>query len=109
MKNLDLVFWTYEDFYFYYLSQKIYIKYQEINESNQETENDDSEFNYFRYERRIRERENYKINSICQLKNGNLVSCNSYGIKIYSKEKDKYILKQNIKYIKDLKMLLKLN
>jgi hypothetical protein len=103
LKNLDLVFWTYEDFYFYNLSEKKYIKYQEINESNQETENDDSEFNYFRYERRIRERENYKINSICQLKNGNLVSCNSYGIKTYSKEKDKYILKSKHKIYKGFK------
>jgi hypothetical protein len=95
LKNLDLVFWTSEDIYFYNLSDKKYVKYQEIDESNQAKKDDENMFKYFKFDRRFREREreNYKINSICQLKNGNLVSCNSFEIKIYSKEKDEYILK----------------
>ena len=106
LNNLDLVFWTNKDIYFYNLSDKNYVKYQEIDESNQEKKDDESEFNdfkYFGYGRRIRERENYEINSISQLKNGNLVSCSSYGIKIYSKEKDKYILKSKHKIYKGFK------
>jgi len=46
------------------------------------------------------EKKNYKINYIYQLKNGNFVSCNSFGIKIYSKENDKYVLKSK-KYKND--------
>jgi len=34
----------------------------------------------------------YDINSIYEMKNGKLVSCNSYGLKFYEKDKDKYNL-----------------
>ena len=34
----------------------------------------------------------YTINSIHELKNNNLISCNSSGLNIYSKEKNKYNL-----------------
>ena len=37
----------------------------------------------------------YNINSICILSNGNLVSCNTNGIKIYCKKNDKYLLELN--------------
>lgn len=101
LENLDLVFWTDEKICFYNLSEKKYVKYQEIDESIQEKKDDVNEFFYFRYSRAgNKEKENYKINSICQIKNGNLVSCNSFGIKIYSKENDKYVLKSK-KYKND--------
>ena len=104
LENLDLVFWTDEKICFYNLSEKKYVKYQEIDESIQEKKDDVNEFFYFRYSRAgNKEKENYKINSICQIKNGNLVSCNSFGIKIYSKEKDKYILKSKNKINRGVK------
>ena len=34
----------------------------------------------------------YEINSIYEMKNRKLVSCNSYGLKFYEKDKDKYNL-----------------
>jgi hypothetical protein len=34
----------------------------------------------------------YDINSMYEMKNGKLVSCNSYGLKFYEKDKDKYNL-----------------
>ena len=34
----------------------------------------------------------YELNSIYEMKNGKLVSCNSYGLKFYEKDKDKYNL-----------------
>ena len=98
LENLDLIFWTDETIYFYNLSEKNYIKHQEIDEYSQEKKDDENES--IDYYRRRREKKNYKINSICQLKNSNLVSCNSFGIKIYSKENDKYILKSK-KYTYD--------
>ena len=49
MNNLDLVFWTNKDIYIYNLSDKNYVKYQEIDESNQEKKDDESEFNDFKY------------------------------------------------------------
>lgn len=36
--------------------------------------------------------EYYKLNSLYELRNRILVSCNSYGLKFYSKQNDKYVL-----------------
>lgn len=90
LKNFDLVFWTVEAIYFYNLSEKEYTQYQIINESTQEEGNNQKIRRMHRFD--YNNKEIYKINSICELKNGNLVSSNSYGIKIYNKEKGKYKL-----------------
>ena len=91
LKNSDLVFWTSEKIIFYKISEKGYISYQTINESIQEEKKDNNVF--YRMERySYYNKDTYKINSISELKNGNLISCNSYGIKIYTKKNDNYIL-----------------
>ena len=92
LKNSDLVFWTSQEIMFYKISEKGYISYQTINESIQEEKKDD-DYMFFRMERySYNNKDRYTINSISELKNGNLVSCNSYGIKIYTKKNDNYIL-----------------
>ena len=92
LKNSDLVFWTLQEIMFYKISEKGYISYQTINESIQEEKKDD-DYMFFRMERySYNNKDRYTINSISELKNGNLVSCNSYGIKIYTKKNDNYIL-----------------
>ena len=35
-----------------------------------------------------KEKEYYNLNSVSELMNGDLISCNSYGIKIYKEDKD---------------------
>lgn len=95
LKNYDLVFWTIETIYFYKLSEKEYLQYQEINESTQEEGNYHRIYGIHRYG--YNNKDLYKINSICELKSGDLVTCNSYGIKIYNKENDNYKLLSKLK------------
>lgn len=90
LQNFYLVFWTIETIYFYRLLGEEYIQHHTITESTQEEGNNHRKFRMDRYD--YNNKDVYKINSICELKNGNLVSCNSYGIKIYTKENDNYKL-----------------
>ena len=93
LKNSDLVLWTTEaNILFYKLSDSNYIFSQAINENTQKEE----EKRYFHMERFYsNNKDDYNINSIFQLSNGNLVSCNTNGIKIYCNKNDKYELELN--------------
>ena len=94
LKNNDLLIYSSRKIYIYKLSKNNnYELYQTIDEYKQGT---------FKKKEKPQEEwcegndhftESYKINSIYELMNGNLISCNSYGIKIYKKNKeDKYEL-----------------
>ena len=48
----------------------------------------------------------YKLNSTYELMNGDLVSCNSYGIKFYKKEKNEYKLLSMKKLIDEVKYVV---
>jgi hypothetical protein len=65
--NNDIVIWSRNLILFYKLTNKGYEYYQNI-------------------------KSNYLVNSIYELKNKNLVTCGSFGLNIYSKEKNKYNL-----------------
>ena len=92
LKNLDLVLWTTKaTILFYNLSDTNYSLFQTIKENIQKEEKEEEE--YFHMERFYSNNKDvYNINSIYQLSNGNIVSCNTNGIKIYSKKNDKYEL-----------------
>ena len=65
--NYDIVVWTRNLILFYKMTNKGYEFYQKITD-------------------------NYKINSIYELKNKNLITCSVVGLNIYSKKKNKYYL-----------------
>lgn len=54
-----------------------------------------------------KEVEYYNINSMYKLKNGYLISCNSYGIKLYEKINGKYELKQKKKIGEEIRKVIK--
>jgi hypothetical protein len=95
LKNLDLVLWTTKaTILFYNLNDSNYTLSQTIKENIQKEEK--KEEAYFYMERFYsNNKDDYNINSIYQLSNGNIVSCNTNGIKIYSKKNDKYELELN--------------
>ena len=90
LKNLDLVLWTTEaKILFYILIDSNYILSQTIDESIKQ----ENKKEYFHMERFCsNNKDAYNINSVFQLENGNIVSCNTNGIKIYCKKDDKYEL-----------------
>ena len=96
LKYLDLVLWTTKaTILFYNLSDcdSNYSLSQTIKENIQKEEEEEEEEKYFHMERFYsNNKDDYNINSIYQLSNGNIVSCNTNGIKIYSKKNDKYEL-----------------
>ena len=89
LKNNDLLIYSSRKIYIYKLAKNNnYELYQTIDEYKQGT---------FKKKEKPQEEwcegndhftESYKINSIYELINGNLISCNSYGIKIYKKNKE---------------------
>ena len=92
LKNNDLLLWTSKIIIIYKQSKESYKLLQVINEFKQGT-------NYIAYDSEDdSETESYNLNSLHELRNGLLVSCNSYGLKFYSKNNDKYnlISKQKI-------------
>ena len=103
LKNLDLVLWTTKaTILFYNLSDSSYSLSQTIKENIQKEEKEKEE--YFYMERFYSNNKDvYNINSIYQLSNGNIVSCNTNGIKIYSKKKDKY--KLELRYPMDIEVM----
>jgi len=90
LKNLELVLWTTKaKILFYKLIDSNYTLFQTINENIKQEEQKE----YFHFERFYsNNKDSYTINSIYQLSNGNIVSCNTNGIKIYCKKNDKYEL-----------------
>ena len=83
LKNKDIVLNSSHEIYIYkLLPNKNYELYQTINEFNQGT--NIMKKLVFRREKF----EYYNINSVYEMMNGDLVSCNSYGLKIYKKEEN---------------------
>ena len=93
LRNKDLIIWSDNNIFYYKLSKKneSYIIHQIINEYNQGTNSFSSG--------RMGRFEYYILNSVNELMNGNLVSCNSFGLKFYKKEKDNYNLIFKIKML----------
>jgi len=87
LKNNDLLLWTSKIIIIYKQIQKNYKLLQIINEFKQGT-------NYIEYSSDDENNgtEFYDLNSLHELTNGQVVSCNSYGLKFYSKNNDKYSL-----------------
>ena len=84
LKNKDIVLNSSHEIYIYkLLPNKNYELYQTINEFNQGT-NIMKDFDLF--EEKKGKKEYYNLNSVYEMMNGDLVSCNSYGLKIYKKE-----------------------
>ena len=101
MKNLDLALWTTNaTILFYKFTDANYILSQTIKESIQKEENKEY---FFRERFYSNNKEAYNINSIYQLSNGNIVSCNTNGIKIYYEKNKKYELELN--YIMDIEVI----
>ena len=93
LRNEDLIIWSDNNIFYYKLSKKkdSYKIHQIINEYNQGTNSFSSGYGgTFEY---------YNLNSVNELMNGNLVSCNSFGLKFYKKEKDNYNLIFKIKML----------
>ncbi len=86
LKNNDLLLWTSEIIIIYKQIEKSYKLLQVINEFKQGT-------NYIEYDSdEDSKTECYDLNSLHELRNGLVVSCNSYGLKFYSKNNNKYTL-----------------
>ena len=77
LKNKDIVLNSSHEIYIYkLLPNKKYELYQTINELNKGTRFHEEKFEY------------YNINSVYEMMSGDLVSCNSFGLKIYKKEEN---------------------
>ena len=100
LKNNDLVIWNSIIIFFYKLNCKEYKLYQTINEYNLGTDKE----KYFKYNHIFW----YKIKSIYELSNGNLVSCNNLGLKLYYKKNNKYYLKSELKSSKDVEKVVEI-
>ena len=93
LKNFDLVLWTNEFIYLYKLCNKKYILYQKIFEMSQNEKND----NQYKF---------FDINSfriIYELSNGNLISCENSGLKIYHRKKTRKMVNMNIYFNQSIK------
>jgi hypothetical protein len=102
LKNFDLVLWTTKaTILFYKLTDNNYTLSQTISEKIQEEKKEEY---FFRERFYSNNKDVYNINSIYQLTNGNLLSCNTNGIKIYTKKNDKYELELN--YPMDIEVML---
>ena len=87
LKNNDLMFHSTKEIFFYKLKKDHnYELYQTIDESNQEiNKTKKREFLFFEFNDN-KDEYKYNINNVYEISNGNLVSCNTYGIKIYKKD-----------------------
>ena len=93
LKNFDLVLWTNEFIYLYKLCNKKYILYQKIFEMSQNEKND----NQYKF---------FDINSfriIYELSNGNIISCENSGLKIYHRKKTRKMVNMNIYFNQSIK------
>ena len=89
LKNNDLLIYSSRKIYIYKLAKNInYELYQIIDEYKQGTFKKKKKPQEKWCEGNSRFKEIYELNSIYELMNGNLISCNSYGIKIYKKNKE---------------------
>ena len=109
LKNNDLVMFNEHKIYIYNLINDKYILNQTINEYEQGTNLKISVTKLLGKKTEISKEGTYKINSIYELKNGNLVSCNVYGIKIYHKENGLYKLLYMKETKDEVKNVIELN
>ena len=100
LKNGDLVLWNERIILIYKLENKKYTLYQSIYEYDQGTRSE----SYYKTKLVLY----YNLNSIYELHNNNLVSCNSYGLKIYHKENNEYILMSTIRTSCDVEKLVEI-
>ena len=106
LKNSELILWSSKTIYVYQIIDDKYNLYQNINESEEEKEKrkQNEIDSYFGSKHK-----KYEINSIYELSNGNLVSCNSYGLKIYIKNNEKYILDSKHDMEIDVRKIIEIN
>ena len=106
LKNSELILWSSKTIYVYQIIDDKYNLYQNINESEEEKEKrkQNEIDSYFGSKHK-----KYEINSIYELSNGNLVSCNSYGLKIYIKNNEKYILESKHDMEIDVRKIIEIN
>ena len=108
LKNFDLVLWTNEFIYLYKLCNKKYILYQKIYEISQIEKDINKVSKFF-----DNDNDKYRINSIYELSNGNIISCENSELNIYHRnniqknDKYEYILLSihelfNVKHIIEL-------
>ena len=89
LKNNDLMIHSTNEIFLYKLNKDYsYELYQTIDESNQEiNKTKDQEYLFFAFDDNKNE-DKYNISNVYEIRNGDLVSCNTYGIKIYKKDLD---------------------
>ena len=78
LKNFDLVLWTNEFIYLYKLCNKKYILYQKIYEISQIEKDVNNLYKLF-----DNDNDKFRIISIYELSNGNIISCENSRLKIY--------------------------
>ena len=99
LNNFDIAIWTSNVILIY---NKDYNLFQKIDEYAQGNKSQREDYDYDTVEY-------YEINSIHELKNGKLVSCNSYGLKFYEKDSDgKYNLISTEKMEVDVNSLIEI-
>ena len=96
LKNCDIVLWTSSAILIYNKEYKL-IKGIDQREHGNIYKREDINYGSTTY---------YNINSMYEMKNGKLVSCNSYGLRFY--EKDKYILISTEKMEIDVHLIMKI-
>ena len=102
LKNSGLVLWTTKAIIlFYKMIDNNYRLSQTVSEKIQKEKKEEY---FFRERFYSNNTDVYNINSIYQLTNGNILSCNTNGIKIYSKKNDKYELE--LDYPMDIEVML---
>ena len=99
LNNSDIVIWTSKVILIY---DKEYNLIQKIDEYEQghKTQRIDYDYDTVKY---------YEINSVSEMKNGQLISCNSYGLKFYEKENNKYNLISTEKMDMDVNYIIEIN
>ena len=111
LKNSDIVLWSLNKIFFYQLSENEYDLYQTLNglenitDNEENKEKDDKEKFYFPH----KGNEYFEINSISELTNGKLVCCNSFGLKIYTKDKGKYIFESKHEIKIDVRKIIEID
>ena len=88
LKNYDLVLWSSNNILIFKKNKKEYKFHQKIHESEETNEDEELLFTFHSHKYQ------YNINIINELKNGNLISGNSFGLILYTKDKNKdcYVL-----------------
>ena len=116
LKNSDLVLWSPEYIFFYQKTDDKYNCYQKIFGPEEHKEIKDNYDNcrkncidYSIFKTFKIRRKKYRINSIYELSNSKLAFCVSFGLLIYTKEKEKYVLESIHPMLIDVIKLMELD